>query len=614
MTESNPHIPVTDPTMTAPIPTDRERVVGDNANPVGQVVLEATGVNSSLHIEAEPKPAYAVIEASIEAMEEEVTSIWETMNTAYEASSDEVKQKIDQLEEDYGAEVQRAEEQGDERPSLANFLSTADDIPEEFKTGMLAYEASTVKIEAAEEELEKYAPEKAVEVRQKVAELEASLDYDKVVAQAYADEDDTTPFEGVRYSSINLLYDVSRVVSVRKLLESDTPLTYRRLKSVERSLEVSAAEYAEKGLMREQGKAVAETVPSLTDEQITALEAHIKGVYDLRIKYKKFDGTLLKKTQTVLNLTRQMKERDDEVPTDLDEIYTRAKIVFNDGLGAAVNLRLTQKLKELPADEFDADINSEAYTQLVEQARGTDLAEALKKLEISGSLENLPFEFSETELKLFLLTSVPAVVLASVKRIQFRSMTQDEDKEDNTLGLHKWSEELGGSEIIISDAKVRERYQDILELFGDDPNAEQYAQLSARNRMLQTITHEFGHELHEILPVAALKRWEEQRASDPTNITAYVKSRHDSDHMHRYMEDFADTMALFINQPEILTVISPTRFNAMQQIFEEVMPLYPEATKKLQYRRISVDRTTRLSKGMSDELVKSTYLSHETAQ
>lgn len=601
MTEQFPHNPTIDPTLVAPM---------------GHRVIEAAAVAANSQAEVESTPTYATIESTIEALEEEANSnsTWETMNNAYEASSDEVKQKIDQLEEDYGAAVQRAEDQGEERPSLVSFLSTAEDIPEEFKTGMLAYEASTVKIEAAEKELEKHAPEKAAAVTQKAAELEASLDYDEVVAQAYADDDDTTPFEGDRLSSINLLSDVSKVIGVRKLLESDTPLTYQRLKSVEHSLETSAAEFAEKGLIREQGEAVAEMASPLTDEQIAGVEAHIKDVYELRTKYKKFDGTLQKKTQAALGLTRQMKERDEEVPTDPDELYTRAKVIYNDGLRAAVNRRLTQKLKELPAEEFEADVNSEAYTQLIEQARGTDVAEALKRLEVSGSLENLPFEFSEAELKLFLLTSVPAAALASVKRVQFRPMTQEEDKEDTSLGLHKWSDELGGSEIIISDVKVRERYQDILELFGDDPNAEQYAQLSARNTMLHTITHEFGHELHEILPVAALKRWEEQRASDPTNITAYVKSRYDSDHMHRYMEDFADTMALFINQPEILTVISPTRFNAMQQIFEEVMPLYPEATKKLQDRRISVDRTARLSRGMSDELVRSTYLSHETAQ
>lgn len=610
MSELFPHTPVTDPTTVASITVGNEQQIWDDKIPIGQVAAGAAGLTFNLQAENCSKPAYATLEAFIETMEEEANAAWETMNKAYEVSSDEIKHRIDQLVEDYATANQAEGGQSEEGPSLSNFWEQVEGIPNDFKAGLLAYEASTAKIEAAEKELNKYAPEKVVEVKRKAAALEASLDHDKVVAMAYADDDDPPSFEGVRLSSINLLYDVSKVIGVRKLLESGRPLSYQQLKSVEYGLTTSVTEWKEKGLVRERGEDVTEAGTPLTDKQIADMEAHINDVYNIRTKYKKFDE-VGRKTQAILGLTRQMKEYD-EVPTNLHELYTGARIIYNDGLRAAMNCRLTQKLGELPADEFEADINSEAYARLVEQAKATDVAEALKKLEVSSSFENLPFAFSEAELKLFLLRSVPAAALSSVKRIQFRPMTQEEDKEDTTLGFHAWSDELDGSEIIISDAQVRKHYQDILELLGDDPNAEQYAQLSARNRMLQTITHEFGHELHEILPVAALKRWEDQRVTDPTNVTAYVKSCHDSNHQHRYMEDFADTMALFIQRHEILTVISPTRFNAMQQIFEEFMPLYPETTKKLQDHLIAVNRMTRLNEGISDEAIKSRYLRHET--
>lgn len=209
-------------------------------------------------------------------------------------------------------------------------------------------------------------------------------------------------------------------------------------------------------MVREKDEAVAGTRP-LTEEQITGIEGNIKDLYELRTKYKKLDGIIRRKIQAVLGLAFQIKECGEEVPTDLEELYTSAKVIYNDRLSAAVNCRLTQKLKELPADEFEADINSEAHARLIEHVKGTDVAEGLKRLEVSGSFENLPFDFNEEELKLFLLTSVPAAALASVKRIQFRPMTQEEGKEDTTLGLHTWSKELDGSEIIISDLKLRER-------------------------------------------------------------------------------------------------------------------------------------------------------------
>lgn len=564
-----------------------------------------------LSIETVPQAEHVLIEASIEAIDQEANLAWEQMNTAYEGGSEAQKQNIDQLQESYETAATKATEQGEAQPSLASFLEVAD-VPEDYKVGALAYESCTVRAEAAEAELEKHAPEKAAEVKQQGDELTASLDYDKVVAAAFADEDDPTPIEGMRISSTNLLYDVSKAIGIGKLLEQGgSSPSYQMLKSVEYTLSKYADEWKEKGLVKE---AIANPETNgvvLSAEQITEIETHIKDVYDVRTKYKKFDSDIQSKTQAVLSLANQVQEAKQS--SSVDELFNNSGVVYNEGLSGAVNRRLVQKLGELPAEEFEADIASETYARLVEQARNVNVAEALKNIEVSGSFENLPFEYSEAELKLFLLSSVPATALASLKRIQFRPMTKEEDAEDNTLGFHTWSEELGGTEIVISNAKVRERYESIRQLMSQHKDAELMAQLSAKNRMQQTITHEFGHELHAVLPVAALKRWDEQRTSDPTNVTAYVKDRFDNNHQHRYMEDFADSMALFINQPEILTIISPTRFDAMQQIFEEYMPHYSELTKKLQERRIATDRMVRASNGMSDEDVKSTYLSHEAA-
>lgn len=560
-----------------------------------------------------PKPEYAAIEASIEALEQEANLAWEAMNNAYETAPDEARQSIDKFQEDFETATTQAVDNGEAQPTLSSFLETAEGLPDEYKTGAFGYESVVTKIESAETELEKYVPENALKVAEKAKKLEASLDYDKVVAEAFADDDRTEPSqEGVRLSSINLLYDVSKMIAVRKQLDSPTSLDYNRLKSLEHSLAEYEQNWQERGLLREEAdKSFEVSDITLTTEQITDIEAHINDVYSVRTKYKKFDNTIRTKTQSVLALTSQIKE-SEEAPQNLDDIYMRSGVVYNEQLGTALNKRLTDKLNELPADEFEADIDSKGYAKLVEQARNIDVAEALKSIEVSGSFENLPFEYSEAELKLFLLTSVPETALASVKRIQFRPMTKEEDEEDTTLGLYKWSDELNGSEIIISDAKVKERYEHIQELMGDHENGEAMATLNAKSRMLRTITHEFGHALHEVLPVAALKRWEEQRATDPTNVTAYVKDRHDSNHHHRYMEDFADTMALFINQPEELIITSPVRFNAMRQIFEEYMPVYTDVTQKLQEHRITSDRMIRTNKGLSDEDVKTTYLSHET--
>jgi hypothetical protein len=561
--------------------------------------------------EVQPPTEHLRIEASIEAIDQEADLAWEQMNIAYESGSESQKQNIDELLESYDTSAAEAAEKDEVQPSLSSFLEGAD-VPEGYRAGALAYESSMTKTEAAEAELEKHTPEKAAEVKAQAAKLTASLNYDKVVAAAFADDDSPNTLGGIRHASISLLYDVGQAIGVAKLLEQGGSMpSYSMLQSVERTLTSYADDWKEKGLLKEKTADSVETNGFvLSAEQITEIETHITDVYAIRNKYKNLDGDIQRKTQHVLRLSHLVQA---EQPNNVTDLFQRNGVIYNEGLSAAINRRIVQKLGELPSSEFETDITSGAYAHLMEQARMVNAAEALQDFEISGSFENLPFAYSEDELKLFLLSSIPVAAFIALKRLQFRTMTKEEDKEDNTLGFHTWSEELGGSEIVISVAKVREHYEYIRELMGQDKDAEAAAQLSAKNTMLHAITHEFGHALHEALPVAALKRWDEQRTSDRTNITAYVRNRFDNNHHHRYMEDFADSMAMFINKPEVLTVISPIRFNAMQQIFEEYMPLYPEVTKKLQERRISIDKTVRASKGTSDAKLKSLYLSHEAA-
>jgi hypothetical protein len=560
-----------------------------------------------------PKPEYVVIESQIDQFDQEANEYWGQMNAAYESADDATKLRIDQLQDNYEAAANEADQKGEAEPDIHSFFEAAGDIPEDYKVGALAAVAISKKIEAVEAELENHASEKAAGVAAQARELEASLDYDKAVSDAFADDDRTTPHEeGIRLSSINRLYEVSRIIAVQKLLESSPPLSYQELKSVEHSLSTTRTKWEEHGLLKDNTDGESkdgENVPLLLD-QITDIEAHLTEVSVIRSKYKIFDSPTISQMVSILYFTHQIKE-SEELPGSIDDIYGRSHVVYNEGLATALNNRLVQKLQELPAHEFDGDIGSEGYAQFVEQAREIALADAHKNLEISGSIENLPFEFSETELRLFLITSVPAVALKSVKRIQFRPLSDEEDEVDNKLGIFRHSKELDGWEIVVSDVKVKENYEDTLKYYAEYDDAEDIALHHAKTQMLRTITHEFGHALHEVLPVAALKRWEDKRVTDPTNITAYVKSRHDEDHPHRYMEDFADSMAKFIVSPAELSLTSSVRYEAMQEIYEEYMPLYAAVTQKKQEGIIAHDKKFRSSVGESDEEARKRYLSHE---
>ena len=87
----------------------------------------------------------------------------------------------------------------------------------------------------------------------------------------------------------------------------------------------------------------------------------------------------------------------------------------------------------------------------------------------------------------------------------------------------------------------------------------------------------------------------------------------DSQHYHREMEDFADSLKLFVDKPAILQIISDKRFQAMRLIYETFMPNY-EANLKIQQDKKILDQLQLKEAGVtSDQVTIDTYLSHEAA-
>lgn len=566
------------------------------AGDVGHVVLDS-GVEAS---EERTKPAYADLEAKVAEMEERLTAEGEALEQAEESVSDAERQAIDAVSQRYVAARREAEQRGDKVPSYAAMLASAEGVPENFKERMSAFEATEAALDVAEEELEAYFPEKLADVTRLVTELEKSLDYDKVVEDA---------FVGNQKSA---LYEVSSLIRAQGLLDAEEPPSYRELRSIGNNVSKYGEKWQQSGLITEVDHMPAsEPMEVFTAEQLETKKAQIQGALDFLDKYKRQHSSLRGKAQPVLDVIGEM-EKFEPLPANLNELYVRNGLVYNDGLGSALQRRLEQELAGLPREEFEPDVHSETYTQFVERARAIDPIAALEKLEVKGTFENLPFDFSEDELKTFLANTIPPIALDSVKRISFRPMGPEEALTDTAAGVHKWSNELGGTEIVISDEKINELYQmQLEELSGNNELSQEQLQYSIKNVMLEVVAHEFAHRLHEVLPYAALLRWEAWRSSDPTNITDYVKDRHDADLSTRYMEDFCDSLAQFCVMPYALTLTSSTRYIAMQQIYVEYMPHFADTLNQRQIQLIDLDREQRLAKGISDEEARRNYLAHE---
>lgn len=546
-------------------------------------------------------PEHAALLASIEELELRGNSIFERFNTFYENGSEEERRCLEQVEGEYNAALSDAERSGEPKPDLALFLKDKD-IPEECKDAWVTIEAIQAEFVSLETELERYVPEKAEEVLELAVHLTNTLDYDKVAAISFGEEKQygLPDRDQNQASSVNLLDDVSKVIGIRTLMErGGQELDYSRLESIKATLSRYAKTWEESGLL---GAASAVSSEAVVDvplpEYIADMKRRIEKVTSLRLQYKAYDSENAARTRAFESFLDKNQSLDTF--ENIDELYRKNGMVYNEGLSAVIRQRVTRMYNELPAEYFDTDTSSESYVAFIEKARGIDAAGAVETIKMSGSFDKLPFEYGETELRHFLLRSIPPLALAAVGSVEIRPMTKDDDEDDVVSGYHSHSDDFGTSKIVISDAKVREIYDTIRELERGQDDADWVAQTIAKQNFERTIAHEFAHALHYWLPVAALSRWEEQRASDPTRVTSYVDDRFKQDHPHRFKEDFSETMKLFVDEPVELMRLSPVRYDAMRQIYNDFMPSYNGLTKILEGFRIEFAKNVGLD-GQEEE-------------
>ena len=192
------------------------------------------------------------------------------------------------------------------------------------------------------------------------------------------------------------------------------------------------------------------------------------------------------------------------------------------------------------------------------------------------------------------------------------NLRQKKIQKKKLAGFNRTIEGTDYAEIVISTTQIRnvlDRYKSACAGTGFDS----IAVAATKCAVNRTLLHEFGHSLHAVLPYAALKDWQDAATSDKTKITKYVKDMDDSQHYHREMEDFADSLKFFVDKPAILQIISDKRFQAMRLIYEAFMPNYENTLKIKQAKKI-LDHLQLKEAGItSDQAMRDTYLSHEVA-
>lgn len=557
---------------------------------------------------SEPNNFEVIDDETISDLEDAVEDVFRRLTYAHASASPEEQEVMSEFESVFEAAILHAEVHDEPEPQVSSFILGFKGLPETYKEIALEYDSASSQLNATKE---KYKPEKVAIAVEKLKMLDARLDGDAVVAAAFEVDDLTeiTEIEAKR-RSFNVLYEIGRELNsiehLRQKLGSLGDLTFDRVEAIGHALERYEQKWHARGILQEVDKVVDEKeLAERFPEHMVGVRDRIDRVAKLRGRYRgiyNYDEWV--KEQAVGDFITEIEKVNDALEEDHS---APADILCRGALGAALAKRLEQKVKELPADDY-APVDSKHYVELAERARSLDVGEVVANLEVAGSFEDLPFEYSERDVRFFLATSMPASAVSAIRRITFRPIDPEKDRvkeNENTLGFHYWSRD-GESEIVISPAKISENYQKVRELLLKEggADAEELAIELARTEMEYGLSHECAHVLHRTLPIAALERWTQLTAADQTKITQYVAMRYTTKDEGRYMEDFADTAALFACQPHELSVTSPVRFEAMKQIYQEFMQ--PEYFKFLQERQ---QFTSHLNKKWSTaEEAKEAYL------
>jgi len=514
--------------------------------------------------ENQPTPGYIALKERYEELEQRAAPYAELLD----AIPEDIGLILDRYHKDFEATAKQAEERGETSPNLSAFLSTAEGIPEEYIEAFSSLEALLVEAESIDAELNNYAPEKTEEVAKKAAILEEAIDYHELTDEIFAGLNQEETYR----KSVELLEDVSRVIAIRKLLNQPQAVPdFSHLELLEETLLQYEKEWQEHNLLRpSSSEAQAEPHAALPlKELFTNIRVKLNTAYRIFDRYEanrsgsRRRKIVLDATRTFDYMASSIKEGQDE-PTIEDVVRENPFRVYNKQLVALLGERLAKEINELPANELEFDIQSEAYKELVEKARNIDADEVVKNMEVAGSFDSLPFAYGETELRSFLLKEIPPLALQAVKRVEFRTLTQGEAKEHNTAGIIKWSSDQSGFIIVISTDQVQEEYDYYKPRHGDT-----VARLDAMFSMERVIAHEFGHALHNELPIAILKQWDDKFADDGIHVTDYVARRYNNNHPHRYIEDFAESFAMYITSRGQLFDKSFQRLFFMKHILEK---------------------------------------------
>ncbi|MEO5499605.1 MAG: hypothetical protein ABIR46_03835 [Candidatus Saccharimonadales bacterium] len=231
----------------------------------------------------------------------------------------------------------------------------------------------------------------------------------------------------------------------------------------------------------------------------------------------------------------------------------------------------------LPIHEWAVNLPDAEAENYYDHLASIDLEKELERIKVDG-LELLPFDFSEAELRDYIRSNIPAIALEGLNNIVFRNATEKEIERDSrsntfngkgvTLAHHSHDLSENSADIVVFVDRYQKSHDDLIL---KDPN-KLFVDWIVKNQVLDTVAHELAHALHHTLPVSILHEWDQVASDEKVEVTGYVSEMNKLDHNHRYMEDFADSFSLYVNDPRELSTLAGKRYAMMRAIVTKLKP------------------------------------------
>lgn len=216
--------------------------------------------------------------------------------------------------------------------------------------------------------------------------------------------------------------------------------------------------------------------------------------------------------------------------------------------------------------------------EYLERKRALSRREIISGIEIDG-FEQKPEHVLVVDADIIKakLVGLPVGLLETLRGIK---LTEKSVPWENQPGLEENSEKEPNSTIFIS-GKFSSEYdkehnflQGRIEIYlpaniKSDQSSPAFFYEMRKSEIIEDIYHEVGHSVHSNLTFDELKKWEFVVLEDKNPITWYAEHSGKTFNFVGKREDFSDSFKLFMDNPTLLFVISPRRYDYMKQLLRD---------------------------------------------